>query len=465
MSFALTSEQLAEWRREFYDEPCNVLAQNVCTTHDPYKMCLKHASTELPAPAPNKHAVPGEGKATSGGPAWISTGLDLLRLEFAKSFKSLPADFEFSAGYLLYWHKLERCNYLLHEAAQLLMRCEPVDGRKFRYLMHHVAPDGGNWQMFVNLVKKYGVMPKQCYQTTGRVHHLNVMLSSKLREFVSVLHNRFIFDGDGSALPGLIAEMMPQLYKVLNIVLGEPPQEFKWTYYDSKRSYQCLEHLSGPSFYEELLKGEPKLDEMLCLGHDPRLSAGYAHNYEVELSSNMVGGRLQRYNNQPMDVLLPIVVASLAGGRAVWLVHDLKTQTESEKLSEFPLLFGLEVGKGLTKAERMLYKETKRNRVLLLTQVSLDAEQEPLEFRTMAPSSSALGGSLSTVLANLQGEDIKSRLLKPKTALRIKTEALREYAFEIVVHSSFVPPDVLGAATRKETKELPPWDIMGSFLD
>ncbi|XP_022227169.2 bleomycin hydrolase [Drosophila obscura] len=467
MSFPLTSEQLAAWRTQFYSEPRNLLAQNVCTMHDPFKVCLCSTS-EVGLLAPNKHKVTLQGKLTSGGPAWITTGLNLLRLEFSKSFPTLPADFEFSAGHLVYWHKVERCNYLLHAVAEHLTRCEPVDGRKFRYLMKHVVPDGGNWQMFVNLVKKYGVMPKQCYQTTGRVRQLNAILRSKLREFASVLHNRFIFDGDGSALPALIVEeMMPQLYKVINIVLGEPPQEFSWMFNDSKKRYQCLEHLTGPSFYEVLLNKEPDLDAMVCLGHDPRLSSSYLSNYEVELSSNMVGGQRQRYNNQSMDVLVPIIVASLAGGRAVWLVHDVQTQVEREGLADLPLLFGLEAGKQLNKAERMIYKETRRNRVLLLTKVSLDAEQQPLEFRTSVPSDTCtLTASPPEARASLQSEEgIKARSQKAKASLCIKTDWLREYAFEIVVHSSFVPEDVLGAATRKECKELPPWDMMGGFLD
>ncbi|XP_033247323.1 bleomycin hydrolase [Drosophila miranda] len=466
MCFSLTADQLSAWRKQFFNEPRNLLAQNVCTTHDPLRMCLPILAPVVAGP-PIKHGVDSERKTTSGGPAWITTGLDLLRLEFAKSFTSLPVDFEFSAGYLVYWHKLERCNYLLHAVAEHLMRGEPVDGRQFRYLMKHVLPDGGNWQMFVNLVKKYGVVPKQCYQTTGRTRQLNVILRSKLREFVSVLHNRFIFDGDGSGLPTLIGEMMPQLYKVINIVLGEPPQEFKWTYYDSKKRYQCLEPLTGSTFFKEMVNKNFDLDEMVCLAHDPRLSSSYLHNYEVALSSNMVGGRLQRYNNQSMDVLVPIIVRSLVGGKAVWLVYDLLAHASKNASADFPLLFGLEMCTDLNKAERMLYKETGHNQVLLLTEVLLDDEDKPVEFRTNAPSPSTTL-FLSSSAANLReindSVEEKAKIPRLKPSFCIKTDWVREYAFEIVVHSCFVPPDVLGATTRKECKELPPWDIMGAFL-
>jgi len=115
------------------------------------------------------------GIATITGPNWICAGLDLLRLAMEKNC-------ELSVAYLIYWNKLERCNYVLTSVMELLAQCEPLDGRTFRYLMKHTVPDGGNWQMFVNLVNKYGVMPKKCYLaswSSSRTLHLNKMLKSK----------------------------------------------------------------------------------------------------------------------------------------------------------------------------------------------------------------------------------------------------------------------------------------------
>lgn len=48
--------------------------------------------------------------------------------------------------------------------------------------------DGGQWQMFANLVAKYGVMPKSAMPevnccSSSRL--MNRMLTSKLREYVS----------------------------------------------------------------------------------------------------------------------------------------------------------------------------------------------------------------------------------------------------------------------------------------
>lgn len=183
MQFPLTDRQLSEWRFDFYGSPRNRLAQNVCTARNPVNACLRSAaelSTVLDG-GKKWYEVSATGKATTGGPGWICTGLDLLRLEFVKNFP-VPVDFEFSTGHLVFWHKLERCNYFLCTVSDLLQRCEPLDGRNFRHLMKHAIPDGGNWHMFVNLVRKHGVMPKSCYLASKPKSgtQLNKILRSKV---------------------------------------------------------------------------------------------------------------------------------------------------------------------------------------------------------------------------------------------------------------------------------------------
>lgn len=176
--FTLTCQQLSAWRAQFFALPLNRLAQNVCTASDPIGACLSPDAKVLWVPGKERCAVPDLVKATAEGPNWICTGLDLLRL-------AMPKECELSVPYLVYWHKLERCNYFLNCVVELLERCEPLEGRTFQYMMKHAVPDGGSWHMFANLVQKYGVMPHKCYLASWsatRSLHLNRMLKSKVGE-------------------------------------------------------------------------------------------------------------------------------------------------------------------------------------------------------------------------------------------------------------------------------------------
>ncbi|KAH8291473.1 hypothetical protein KR054_012170 [Drosophila jambulina] len=453
MSFSLTKQKVSTWRANFYDSAHNRLAQNVCTAHGPMQVALNSpvVQNSLGSGVKTWHTVTGPGKATTGGPGWICTGLDMLRLGMDKMIP-LPADFELSAGHLFFYHKLERCNYFLRKVCDLLERREPLDGRLFHHLMKNPVPDGGNFHMFVNLVKKYGVMPRSCYlHNTSAIVKVNKILRSKLREYACRLHTQFTVDGDGSKLPEIIDGMLPNLYNVLVICLGEPPVEFTWEFLDQKKRYQCLKDLNSVHLYEVIVESSFKLDSCVSLAHDPRATSSYNTNYEVAHSSNMVGTREHIYNNQPMDLIMKIIADALAAGSTVWLGCDLRHRFKSKPLAlslktyMFDMVFGVNVGNTLTKAERLTYKESRQDSALLLTGVGLDSSEQAVQF--------------STVTASAFG---KGPTVRNKT-FTIDADWLREYAFEIVVHEKFVPQGVLDAAKLPEVTPLPPWDPMGAL--
>ncbi|EDW10189.1 bleomycin hydrolase isoform X1 [Drosophila mojavensis] len=477
-SYALQSSQLSKWRSEFFSLPLNRLAQNVCTSGDPIRACQRANLQGLTVGGKEHHEVARLKKSTVDGPNWICTGLDLLR-------HGLRKDYELSAPYLFYWHKLERCNYFLNTVIECLACGEPVEGRTFRYLMKHTVPDGGNWQMFVNLVKKYGVMPKQCYLaswSSTRTLHLNRMLKSKLHEFSSQLHERFVSDGNAHNLHLMVESMIAELYKVINICLGTPPTSFTLNLKDEEQEAR----FSPRTFYERMIAPHFALDARVSLGHDPRPSASYGRNYCIAHSSNMMSGLLQSYNNQPMDVLLEVMAKSLAAGSAVWLACDIQRIFKNNdgvlslKTHNFEQVFGMPVGTALDKADRMLFRATSRNTSLLVTEVSLDALHQPLKFgtarktaKTNAVKNTESEESIKDAVDTVDKTKAKTKAAKADAAKRktsmgqatvLHVDWLREYAFEIVVDARFVPPGVMQALRDEPSEELPIWDPMGALL-
>ncbi len=59
--------------------------------------------------------------------------------------------------------QLERFNYTLHAHIDTARRGEKLDGRLVQHLNVNPSEDGGQWVMLVNIVEKYGVMPKKCF--------------------------------------------------------------------------------------------------------------------------------------------------------------------------------------------------------------------------------------------------------------------------------------------------------------
>ena len=97
------------------------------------------------------------------GRCWAFAGLNLLRRALMQKL-SAEERTELSQSYFMYYDKLERCKYVLSCLCDL--RNRPVSDRTLHFLLKEPIQDGGQWHMFVNVVKKYGILPKSEYRWT-----------------------------------------------------------------------------------------------------------------------------------------------------------------------------------------------------------------------------------------------------------------------------------------------------------
>ena len=92
----------------------------------------------------------------ASGRCWMFSGLNIFRRAAASALKS--EDFEFSQSYLFFYDKLEKANIFLDAIART--RDKPYTDRTVEWLMRTPIQEGGNWLGFIELVKKYGAVPK-----------------------------------------------------------------------------------------------------------------------------------------------------------------------------------------------------------------------------------------------------------------------------------------------------------------
>ena len=60
-------------------------------------------------------------------------------------------EFEFSQNYTLFWDKFERANYFYEAVISTADR--PIDDRAVCFLLDRPLDDGGQWNMFMNIVR------------------------------------------------------------------------------------------------------------------------------------------------------------------------------------------------------------------------------------------------------------------------------------------------------------------------
>src|SRR5271156_4549112 len=157
MDGTLAGADLERLRKDFAADPVNRLAQNAVT-----RVTVDDVSINREIVSSIDHSVSttlDDWKVTNqqrSGRCWLFAGLNLLRVGVMR--KTGLKDFEFSQNYAMFWDKIERANYFLEAIIETADR--DIDDRTVAYLLQSVADDGGQWNMFVAIVRKHGLVPK-----------------------------------------------------------------------------------------------------------------------------------------------------------------------------------------------------------------------------------------------------------------------------------------------------------------
>lgn len=267
------------------------------------------------------------------GRCWMFASLNVLRYGFI--FKlDLDPKFEFSAAYLFFWDKIERCLMGLEGAWAL--REAPLDDRYLSEVFtnpgSHIIQDGGYWQYFQNLVNKYGLVPKSVYNDS-----YNCLCSSEMNEvLVSVLNQKCLEmkrsyqnnDWTRDDFETFKDQTMLTIYGLVSRFMGEPPKTFDWRYKDAREQYQEVKGLTPEKFYNVLVPHSS--ETKMTFIHDPRHPENYYKPYHVEYANNVVGGNSTIFINVPIEVMKYGISESLINHEPVWFGCDVGACLDGE---------------------------------------------------------------------------------------------------------------------------------------
>lgn len=185
------------------------------------------------------------------GRCWMFAGLNLLREQIGSS---LEMDyFELSQNYIAFWDKLEKINFYLKSIMDNID--ESVDSRIMTWLLDNVISDGGQWDMFVNLIDKYGIVPKDVMSETfhsSQTNEMNTLIYSKLREYTCKIRD---LSSAGSTIDKLREykfRMLDEMYALLCMFFGEPPKTFDFEYFNKEKKFYRDKYLSPADFAKKI---------------------------------------------------------------------------------------------------------------------------------------------------------------------------------------------------------------------
>jgi bleomycin hydrolase len=380
----------------------------------------------------------------SSGRCWLFAATNLLRVPVMKALKL--KNFEFSQAWLMFWDKLEKANYFLESIIDTAER--PVDDRTVATILGNCVSDGGQWNMFVNVALKYGLVPKAAMPETlssSATGSMNGALVGRLRVGARRLRELAASYVPAGDLKTAKQAIMADVYTILRLHMGNPPTVFDWQWTDDKKKFHREKGLTPKAFVKKYVAN--KLEDYVCLVHDPRATSPVGRTFTVEYLGNVVEGGRVIYLNVDIATMKDIAIRSMKSGEPVWFGCDCSKMMHREmsvwdaKMFDPAGLYGtaLELE---SKEDRLLYRGTAMNHAMLFTGVDLE-DGKPRKWR----------------VENSWGEKGDG-----KGFYVMNDNWFDEHMFEIAARRSLLPAR-LRAALDQEPIVLPAWDPMGSLAE
>lgn len=374
------------------------------------------------------------------GRCWIFAGLNVLREIIAK--KCDIKEFELSQSYIAFYDKLEKINYKLESFIKLI-DCNP-DDRTYSFLLNSGIEDGGQWDMFVNVVKKYGLVPQNVFKETfqsSNTGQLNSLINAELRKFASKSQKLYKQYGI-EKVREYKDEMMEKFYYFLMNCYGKPVNKFDFEYVDSKGNYHLEKDYTPITFFDKYIG--KTIDEYVSIINAPTKDKPFYETYTIDFLGNVIEGKEILHLNLPMERFKELVLKQIQNNEVVWFGCDCGKYAEREaclwdmNLFDYKTPFDLDYY--ISKEDALDYHISTMDHAMVLTGVSIE-NGKPTKWK--------VENSWGTEKVN-KGYYV-----------------MRDSWFDVYVYQAVVNRKYLGEEEKKaygkRVNVLKPWDPMGSL--
>lgn len=444
MSSNITPADLAGFREGYRADPMRQamtrvlyttdISKVICRPDDARKMVFKFSTDIKTMKSTNQK---------SSGRCWLFAATNVLREHIAKELNL--EDFELSQSYMAFWDKFERCNYFFEailETAGL-----PLNDRTVNFLLQGGLSDGGQWDMFTSLVRKYGVVPKDAMPETFQTSNTrgsNQYISKFMRKNALSLRKMAAGGASREALEAEKKALLAKCFSFLSSCYGEPPETFDFEYVDKDKNFHRESGMTPLSFRDKYFDGV--WDDYVSLIHAPTADKPFDRLYTVKYLGNVAEDKGVRHINLTMEELKAAVLRQLQDGEVVWFGSDCgkfgdrdSRFWDDQSFDSLPAT-GLDVA--MTKEEMLDCCDSAMNHAMCFTGVNIGEDGKPNRWK----------------IENSWGSE----------GLNEGYYMASDSWFDLLVYQAVVHKKYLGdkaAILDTEPIVLDPWDPIGSLAD
>lgn len=436
----LTPTMIRELQESFVPDPSTKVLMNAVAANDIRKLAMNR-QTAVSSDSYFSHKLKTEGitDQKSSGRCWLFAGLNLMRPLAMTSLNK--KGFEFSQNYLFFFDKLEKANLFLQSIIET--RSRPLDDRDVEWLLKNPFPDGGQWNMVVALVQKYGVVPSDVMpetESSSNTGTMNALISTKLRKDASLLRDLAEKGSSQADLEKRKMQMLGEVYRMLAMHLGVPPTRFEWRYEDATGKVSEPRMYTPQEFYAEHVN--MKVEEYVCLYSVP--AHPFNAMYQIRYDRNMADQPNLTFANVDIATLKDLTLKSLLANEPVWFGCDVGKESDSKSglmrtdLFDYDEAYGVDMK--MSKADRVRYQESVPSHAMVFTGVDVVAGKPRKWLVENSWGRAAGSGGMFTMY----------------------DPWFDEYMYTIIIHKKHLPASIAELFKQKPTV-LPPWDPMFSL--
>ncbi|NIA23588.1 MAG: aminopeptidase [Proteobacteria bacterium] len=438
----ITDRMIKELKRDFIKSSHNRIMMDAVTNTSVSDIAMNRQSViDMDFTFSNEIKT---GKITSqmhSGRCWLFAGTNTLRVYLMEKLKL--EHFELSQSYPFFFDKLEKSNYFLENIIETIDN--DIRDRTVMWLLQFPIGDGGQWDMFVNLVEKYGIVPKNIYPETYNSSNsgmLNKLLTQKLREFASLLRKMKRSGKKISEIRKEKDKMIKEVYRFLAISFGIPPEKFDFEYRDKNKKFHRVKGLTPKEFYKEFIGLD--LRNYVSIINAPMKDKEFQKTYTVKYLGNVKEGKNILYLNLPMEELKKLSIKQIKNNEPVWFGCDVGQFSRRDKgimdvdLYDYDLVFDTDFK--WDKGERLDYSESKLTHAMVFTGVNLID-----------------GKSNRWKVENSWGKDVGD-----KGYFVMSDRWFNQFLYQVVINKKYIP-EKTKKLLKKKPIVLSPWDPMGSL--
>ena len=371
----------------------------------------------------------------SSGRCWIFAGCNVIREAIAKKYNL--EEFEISQNYVAFYDKLEKCNYLLESI--ILLKDREKDDRILDYLLSTGIQDGGQWDLFVNIVNKYGIVPKNAFPETyqsSNTYGIDNLLNKYIRKFAYEIRN------EEMDIQSRKEKCIKEIYSILCSCFGIPPKTFSFEYVDKDKNYHIVKDLTPMKFYQEIV--EMDLNNYVSIINSPTSDKPFNNVYTVDYLGNVAEGNEVLYLNLPIERLKELAVNQLKDGESVWFGSDCGKDADGtdgvwdDSTFDIDTLF--QIDSSMSKGAMLDTRESAMNHAMVITGVNLENEN-PTKWR----------------IENSWGEKYGHK------GYYVATDSwFSKYVYQVVINKKYLSEEEKNILNNERIR-LKPWDPMGTL--